>query len=130
MQIRYRLLTCAAVLVFAGCASGGARATRSTSTELTREEIVTVNVGNLYEAVQRLRPRWLEVRSERSFNTATEVVVFEGNTLLGGPEALRDLTPVVIERLRYVDGVRASATLPGLGSRQVQGAIVVDMRRQ
>lgn len=128
MPTGWRLLV--AVLMVAGCASGGGSATRSTSTELTRDEIASINVGNLYDAVQRLRPRWLEVRSERSFNTLTEVVVFEGNSLLGGPESLRDLTPTSIERLRYVDGVRASATLPGLGSRQVQGAIVIEMRRQ
>ena len=123
------ILNCAAFLVVAACASGG-QATRSTSTELTREEMATINAANLYEAVQRLRPRWLEVRGERSFNMPVEIVVFENNTLLGGPEALRDLTPSSIDRLRYIDGPRASATLPGLGTRAVQHAIVIEMRRQ
>ena len=129
MRVLSRIVTGAALCVLAACASGG-QATRSTSTELTREEMQSINAANLYEAVQRLRPRWLEVRGERSFNMPVEIVVFENNTLLGGPEALRDLTPSSIDRLRYVDGPRASATLPGLASRAVQGAIVIEMRRQ
>jgi len=130
MRNPIRTLTFAAILFLGGCASGGGQATRSTSAELTRAEISAVSAATLYDAVVRLRPRWLETRGERSFAAVTEIVVFEGNTLLGGPEALRDLTPAVVERLRYVDGPRASATLPGLGTRHVQGAIVIEMRRE
>ena len=129
MRNQSRILTLALILFLVGCASGGGQATRSTSSELSQAEMVSIKAGNLYDAVQRLRPRWLEVRGERSFVMVTEIVVFEGNTLLGGPEALRELTPASVVRLRYVDGPRASATLPGLASRQVQGAIIVEMHR-
>lgn len=122
-------LIVAPLLTLIGCAASGARATQTNSTVLTREEIATINVGNLYDAVQRLRPRWLVVRADRSFNNQTAIVVYEGQTLLGGPNALRDINVTSIDRLQYIDGPRASATLPGLGSQHVQGAIVIQMRR-
>lgn len=92
---------------------------------LTPEEIAEVNASSLYEVVNRLRPRWLEVRSSRSFEAETSVVVFQNETLLGGTETLRRYGPEAGYSLRYMDGEAASASLSGLGSRHVEGAIII-----
>ena len=115
-----------ALLVVAACASssGSSRGTRQDV--ITAQEIEQARVSDLYELVQRLRPRWLEVRSPQSFNTDTEVVVFQGQSYLGGPEILRQFGKEAAVRLVYLDGATASATLPGLTSRQVEGAIVIN----
>jgi hypothetical protein len=95
---------------------------------ISRQELRDVGVRNAYEAVERLRPRWLWVRSgQRSFGTETDVVVFEGTILLGTQESLRRIGIDGIYQIRYVDGSTAQATLPGISDRHVQAAIVIDM---
>jgi len=85
-------------------------------------------VRNAYEAVERLRPRWLTVRSgPRSFNVETEVVVFQGMMLLGNQDVLERIGIDGIYEIRYLDGATASASLPGLGGRHVDGAIIIYM---
>ena len=82
---------------------------------------------NLYEAVARLRPRWLDVRGgTRSFTTETEIVVYQNSVLLGGLDNLRQMSPEIAVEIQWMDGTLATATLPGLISgRHVSGAIVV-----
>lgn len=126
----HRPLTPFLVLAIVGiggvaCASTGESARRDT-TVLTQEEIQDVRVSNLYEAVERLRPRWLQVRSPRSFNTETEVVVFMNRSFLGGPEILRQFGTTSVLRIRYLDGPTASATLGGMSGRHVEGAIILE----
>src|SRR6266436_3865091 len=60
---------------------------------ISRDQIAEVGgARNLYEVVERLRPRWLVVRSGmRSFSMETEVVVFQGQLFLGTQDALRNL---------------------------------------
>jgi hypothetical protein len=96
---------------------------------ITREQIANVGgVRNLYDVVERLRPRWLVVRSGmRSFSMETQVVVFQGQLFLGTQDALRNLGTEGVYGMQYLDGATAKATLPGIGDRHVQGAIVVHM---
>jgi hypothetical protein len=117
---------CVATFLLATCASGSG-GSRSDQNRLTYEEINSVDVSSLYEVVQRLRPRWLEVRATRSaFDTRdTEIVVYMDRTLLGGVEELRSLGPETARWLQYLSAAEASAALPGIGSRQVEGAVVV-----
>ena len=107
------------------CASGG-RATPVDSTILTREEIAAAPVSNLFEAVERLRPRWLQIRSVRSINTGVQIAVFQNRSYLGEPEVLRTYDTKSVVRLRYLDGATASATLSGFDSRHVEAAIVLE----
>ena len=107
----------------AACASAGERA-RSNSNVLTREEMAEVEVANVYEAVERLRPRWLQIRAQRSFNSATEIVVYLNRSYIGDPEVLRTFAKSNVVQLRYLDAATAQATLSGLGSRSIEGAII------
>ena len=77
---------------------------------ITREEILGVQgVRNLYEVVQRLRPRWLTVRAgDRSFNMTTEIAVYQGQTYMGDMETLRQMGPT----LPYAMRCRFSTTIP------------------
>jgi hypothetical protein len=129
----HRFLPHAALLLLCAvtaCASApSAEGSGRAQNELSREEIMAAGVNNLYDVIHRLRPRWLNVRGQRSFGQAalnTEVVVFQNQTMLGGVEVLRQLGPDIAMRLRYLDGATATASLPGLGSRHVEGAIIIE----
>ena len=109
--------------------SGGVGAPGTDTNVITREQIYEVDVTNAHTLIERLRPRWLTVRGgPRSFRLETEVVVFQDDMLLGGTDVLRSLGVEGIYRITYLDGATASATLPGMSSRHVAGAIVISMR--
>jgi hypothetical protein len=109
------------------CASSGGGAAGTNRNVLTREEIATVRVANVYEAVERLRPRWLQIRAPRSLGGQTEIAVFMNRSYLGGPEVLRQFEPTSITQVRYLDGATAMATLAGLGGKVVEGAIIIEV---
>jgi len=112
----------------AACAtSGGTSSSRRNSNTLTPEEIAQAPVANLYEAVERFRPRWLLVRSPRSINLPVEVSVFLNNSYLGGPDALRQIGVEGLVRLRYLDGATASALYRVPDGRAIEGAIIVEI---
>jgi hypothetical protein len=119
----------------AGTAAGGSAGTAAPSTQrarrdlITQEELMGSGTTNLYDAIQRLRPQWLNGgnRTEAMTGGGSEVVVYQGATNLGGVEALRQITPGYVASLRWLDGSQASNTLPGLGSRRVAGAIVITL---
>jgi hypothetical protein len=106
---------------------GEVREARGRSDVITQEQMAELSSLNLYQLIERLRPQWLR-RSARSLSGADEVVVFQDASYLGGPEVLRQLHPGLARRLRYLDAATASATLAGLGSRKVLGAIVIETR--
>lgn len=117
------------ILLFgvSACASSG-NGTRYRSDELSREEILSVDVTNLYDVVHRLRPRWITAErraGDRSFGLSTGVVVFQNQTLLGEVDVLRQWSPSAAYKLEWVDGATAAASLPGLGASHVAGAIII-----
>jgi hypothetical protein len=120
------------LLLSLGCASaGGAGGTASgrSRTVLPRDEMIEAGVNTLYDAVLRLRPTWLNTRGgSRSMGLETGVVVFQGQSMLGNPEVLKEIAIDAVAELRFLDGSTASSTLPGLGSRHVTGAIILVTR--
>lgn len=113
-----------------GCAStGSGSGEKERSDLLTREQILGAEATNLYDVVRRLRPRWLNVRANRSFEMATEVVVIQNDVYMGPAEILKELNPETAFQLRYLEGTRAATALPGLmNDRHVEGAIVISTR--
>ena len=112
-----------------GCASTNTDGARANPDLITRDQIMESGATNLYDVVSRLRPRWLQVHSTRSFSMETEIVVFQNDMQLGGPDALKQLGPENAFEIRWLDGARAAATLPGLMSgRHIAGAIIVNTR--
>jgi hypothetical protein len=110
----------------AACSSTGERSTRNPNV-ITREEILDANLSNLYEAVERLRPRWLQVRNVSSLSTGPgQIIVYMNTTYLGGPDVLREFNRGDVAEVRYLDGPRAQATLQGYPSNtHIAGAIVI-----
>lgn len=118
----------ATAMLLAACATTRSGGSAGRSDVITREEILeTQGVRNMYELVQRLRPRWLTVRaSDRSFQMNIEIAVYQGQTYLGDVETLRQLGHTMAYELRYMDGQTAMNTLPALGSgKHLAGAIII-----
>ncbi len=132
------------VLVLAGaCASGSNRPRGGPSGDwITHEELAEVQgVRNMYDVVQRLRPRWLiargsdgsapvEAAGRLEFGGDVRfkegIVVYQDQTFLGGVGILNQIQPGMYYALRWLPGSVASATLPGLHpDHPVAGAIVL-----
>lgn len=130
--VRVRILMLAVLFsTFAvACASTGTNTREGRRSDiLTREEILGAEATNLYDVIHRLRPRWLQVRSTRSFNMETQIVVIQNDMYLGPAAHLREMSPELAFEIEYVDGVRAANIMPGLMSGQhVEAAIVVKTR--
>lgn len=126
----FLVLTVLASAFAAGCASTGAKAEEGRNRDvLTREEILGAEATNLYDVVRRLRPRWLQVRSPRSFNMETEIAVVQNEMYVGAAETLREMSPELAFEIRYLEGTRAAAAIPGLMSgRHIEGAIIITTR--
>lgn len=124
-----RFIVFAALLVitgFTGCATAAGGSGGSDRSIITTEELAATNVSNLFDVVSRLRPRWLDVRGGRSLSTlSTDIVVFQNETYLGGTDVLRQYGPESVMWLEYMAGSKASNVLAGLGSRHVEGAIIL-----
>ncbi len=114
------------MLLFGACAPPSTTGGSGRSDVITREELDATGLGTLYDAIERLRPRWLTLRGQRSLGGTTDIVVYQNQSYLGGIDVLRQLAPDMVVRVRYLDAATASASLPGLGSRHIEGAIVVE----
>lgn len=100
-------------------ASGG-------SGPITAEELQESGASNLYDAVQRLRPRWLRSRGDRSMtgSVPTELRVFFNGSHLGRVEELQRMYPDGISRIEYL-GASEADVLPGPQGVHLEGAIMV-----
>jgi hypothetical protein len=121
----------ALALLVSACAAGSGSSGGDRNL-ITNEQIAALDVSTLYDVVQRLRPRWLEVRAARGISVETEVIVFVDRTYQGGAEELRRLGKDMAWSLEYVPGTRAAADLAVPAHIHVEGVIVVhttDRRR-
>lgn len=125
-----RLLILLFVVLPHGCATTGASGTSGGSSAsgnvITRADLEDLQRLNLYQAVQRLRPQWLQTRGLDSFEASNEVVVYVDNQQMGGPEELRRLNPVEVGEIRYLDSRQATTQF---GRGHPSGAILVFTER-
>lgn len=115
------------ILQACGSSGSGGQTPNPYTGPITQAELQDAGARDAYEAVQRLRPRWLVVRSMRSFSIETQVVVFQDKLYLGNQDELRRIGLEGIYSIEYVDGATAQATLPGLRDLHVEGAIIIHM---
>jgi hypothetical protein len=126
--VRYAWLALPVMLAPAACASGGAAGPARDPNVIELREIMRyrdAGTRDLQELIQRARPRWLQTRGGRSINLPTNILVYQHEQMLGTTEILKDITTVNLVRVRYLDASRAGL-LPGLGSRHVEAAIVIE----
>lgn len=127
-RIRLWLLSAIFLIVTGGCSSAtNTKASGPSSNRITAVEILAARsqgVSNLEELITRARPRWLQTDRIQSFNTPKGVLVYDGNSMLGGPEVLENITLDQIREIRWYNSAEAG-TLPGAGGQHVEGAIVI-----
>ena len=124
------LLVGASAFAGAACAStGGERADLPSNRIITEAQLNEISVTHLYEAVQRLRPGWLQSSSPRRAALGSGIVVAMNGSYFGMVGSLREISPVDVVELRFLEGGEAEPMIMGLRPGQhVDGAIMVQMR--
>lgn len=99
----------AAVMLSAGCAagtqsgeSGGPR------NVLTREQLLATQEGDLFSAIQQLRPQWLRARGAARISGVVEVIVYVDDIRRGGVENLRSIRLEGVERVQLLSATEAT----------------------
>jgi hypothetical protein len=136
MRIRsFSLLAALALSAAAGCASspsGAAGASqpstsrsRGTPDRITAEELATIDVQNALQAVQRLRPSFLQNRGGASSSITqgpVDVVVYVDQTRMGGPNTLSQIPITDVKEIVHLSGSDATQRY---GTGHGSGAIIV-----
>ena len=122
------------VLVLSGCASSGVSRAPNKAGAITQREIDDSGFTfvSAHDVVRQLRPQWLIKRGVSTFaptgvsDTLLDfIAVYVDNQLMGDLEALRRVSPLLIQTIRFLDTAQAQR----LGSRShIHGAIVVKTR--
>lgn len=115
------------VFGLAGCVSMAPGTVRGgDSSVLLREQILEAGQANAWEAINHLRPLWLNRRSIQSVqNRETDLVVYLDNVRFGSSESLLQIPADVIERVQMFDTTAASQRW---GPGHSQGVIAVYTR--
>lgn len=131
MYSRRILLTVGLTAVLGGCASatGGSSGTSSNRNVLTRSELMETNAPSVYDAVRRLRPRWLRPRGFTTTGTdaslLADIPVYRDGVRAGGLEMLETMEITSVVEVHYISATDAT-TRWGTGHRS--GAIEVITR--
>ena len=127
----------AAVLIAAapGCASSPAGAATSATQQssrqrgqrdrITSEELAAIDVQNALQAVQRLRPNFLQTRGGATMSITQgpqDVVVYVDQTKMGGPSTLAQIPITDVKEIQYLNGTDATQRY---GTGHGAGTIIV-----
>jgi hypothetical protein len=118
-----------------GCASSsGSSATQQSSRQrpsrdvITAEELATIDAQTALQAVQRLRPNFLQTRGGSSMSITqgpVSIVVYVDQTRMGGPSTLSQIPVTEVKEIRYLNATDATQRY---GTGHGAGAIVVTRR--
>ena len=133
MKIRsFHLVAAFVVAAAAGCASSstGAGASQQSSRRgspdrITQEELATIDVQNALQAVQRLRPSFLQNRGGASSSITQgpqDVVVYVDQTKMGGPNSLAQIPITDVKEIQHLNGTDATQRY---GTGHGSGVIIV-----
>jgi len=122
---RLAVLLCASALVGCATTSSGERRASTDPELITFEEIRAAEASDVYTLIQRLRPRWLQMRGRQSIIMPEDVMVYLDNARYGGLASLRNLSTGGVTSLTYVDARTATQRW---GLNHGHGAIVVSTR--
>ena len=122
--------TLAFVVFMAACAYTPRTPLRGDARVITGDELSSVNVGNLYHAIEQLRPLWLYKRTPKSLAIPTTIAVVQEGSYFGGVETLRGMSPLGVSRIEFLDGPAAAASVISLTNGQhVEAAIILEFSR-
>ncbi len=106
-----------------GCASGGGGSSRpagSSMTRIVRAELAELPEMNAFQAIERLRPRWLQSRA------GDAVQLYVDGSRRGNVGDLQAIRVIEIEQMEYMS---ASDATTRYGTGHAGGAILVSSRR-
>ena len=75
---------------------------------ISAEEIQSTHIQNAYDAVRRLRPRWLEARGVTSFQKQLGVALVVEGVHVGDVSHLRDYDTSDISELKFLSAPEAT----------------------
>jgi hypothetical protein len=138
---RRHTLSLIALVALAGCASSGSgtaatttngqtgtRQTRRDPSVITAEELASAPQGDLYGAIQQLRPNFMQMRGATTFGIATgpEVIqVYVDGVLVGDTSVLKQYQTRDTKEVRKLSAADATQKY---GTGHSQGAILVTRR--
>lgn len=115
MRVLWLTVILAAGTACATATGGGASGSGGPGAALTREQLVATGAPNAYDAVARLRPRWLMARSPATLQgEGSPVWVYVDGQRMGQLQELRNLPIESISEIRFVDA-RDATTRYGTG---------------
>lgn len=123
---RVVLLAFALALGVTACASGGGGGSRpagASSTRIVNEEIVALGQVTALQAIERLRPRWLQSRAGIGGDPP---VLYVDGARRGSVGDLSSMRTSDIEQMEYMSGSDATTRF---GTGHGGGAIMVTTRR-
>lgn len=124
------LATPLALVLLAGCASGGIAAREGgarSQNVIESEQIEATNHQTAYEVVRSLRPAWLRDRPRSVTNPdASEVAVYVDGVRVGGISALAQVRAQNIDRMEFMSPSDATTRY---GTGHSGGAILIMTRR-
>ena len=96
---------------------------------LTGDDVRRTGIGNLWDALRRLRPQWMRARGQTSMvgQRAVEPVVYVAGVPHGDLRSLQRMNTLQVRRVEFIDALDAT-TLFGTGVSG--GVIMVDLDRQ
>jgi len=104
--------------------SGGSRPSHSRD-RITADELANIDVQNALQAVQRLRPNFLQSRGGASASITQgpqDVVVYVDQTRMGGPSTLAQISIADVKEIQWLSGTDATQRF---GTGHGSGAIIV-----
>jgi hypothetical protein len=126
------LTTLALCVAVASCASsgassgGGSAAPRASADHITFEELQQTPGLDLFTAVQRLRPQWLQVRGGVTAQGKATISIFlDGVQQQGSVEILKDMRTTDIQEMRFMNARDATTRY---GTDMAAGAIEIVTR--
>ena len=93
---------------------------------ITAEEMEEAGFNDAYSLVQALRPQRLWTRGTSTINQRESIKVYMDESLMGGPEYLRQIVVRSVASIQFLDGLEATNRW---GLDHGLGAIVVRTRR-
>jgi hypothetical protein len=95
---------------------------------LTGDQLRETNVGNVYDALRRLRPQWLRARGTASIVSpeSTEPVVYVSGIRRGELRTLQNVNVDQVQSVEFIDGRDATTRF---GTGHGGGVITVDVDR-
>lgn len=124
MRAFSRLGSCGLLLLLLACASSGGASSGSTPNTLTKADLLETNEETLYEAIRRLRPRWLRPRGG-NLDGRTLAQVFVDGSPRGDVNALGQIRVIDVADVRFLSTIDAATRYGTLAA--IGGAILVRM---